>query len=380
MGEIHLKPPYCNTGAENTERHALFALVDWVSCTFPYAQDVQEILNILCLPEKDMREMPHGLHGYKQMLICGNIRVMYDGNDNMGIHVEFSGQGCREYESYNLLTWSELIKRVTDRGGHFSRLDVAIDDYKGYFTIQSLIRRSKRGLCRSKFKKARYMETIELSDGSTGGATIYFGNPSSRIKIRMYEKNFEREQKGFDVEEDVHIWNRVEIEAKKERAQILALLIMEERLPLGSIICGVLKNYVNFVDKHPTDPNKARWEVSKFWKKFLGDIEPIRLTEKAPDRTIQRVENWIDKQVTPSISLLFLAGVLNHENLQEFLSEGLDRLTEKDIIILEQFQREKRKYDSISEEVRNGLQIIDSLRKRKEKKIVSSEEDTKIRF
>jgi phage replication initiation protein len=335
------QPPYCNTGAQNTLPTGLRSLVDWVSFSFVFVHDLQKIFDILCIPATEFCDMPNGLHGYRKQKACGHIRILYEGTAEMGIHVEMSGQGCREFESYFNLGWDVFFDRVISNRGKFTRLDVAIDDFEGYFSVKQLIRKAKEGCCKSKFKKARYMETISLDDGSTGGTTIYFGQPSSMIKIRVYEKNHERLSHGDDLEEGLEIWNRTEIESKKERADLLAAAIAYSDVALGTIIRGVLSNYLNFLDKGD-DENKSRWKVSKFWQRFLNDVEPLILTKKAPDRSIQRIQHWVDRQIEPSLALLFLAKESNLDFLVEALNNGMERLTERDLQMLELYKTQQK--------------------------------------
>ncbi|MCG3056041.1 replication initiation factor domain-containing protein, partial [Escherichia coli] len=115
----------------------------------------------------------------------------YDGSENMGVHLQMSGQGCREYEALNKKKWKELFFDFICYNAKFTRLDVAIDDFQGYFTIGSIERKVKDRLLTSKFKKARTMETILIESGKGEGKTIYFGSSQSSIQVRMYEKNHE---------------------------------------------------------------------------------------------------------------------------------------------------------------------------------------------
>lgn len=207
------------------------------------------------------------------------------------------------------------------------------------------------------------MGKIKLDDGSYHGKSLYFGSPQSRIQIRVYEKNWERMNKGFVLEDGVEVWNRTEVQMRKERASEAVRIIALGEIPVGEVVIGVIKNYVNFVDED-ADLNKSRWKVSRFWNDFLGDCKPLRLALIAPDRTITKVESWVDRQVEPSLSLLWLAhdGELNW--LIEMLEEGCERLTDKDLDMLdrtkEDFQRllGERKQRQIEEDRANKLRIL----------------------
>ncbi|MCG2968481.1 replication initiation factor domain-containing protein, partial [Escherichia coli] len=128
----------------------------------------------------------------------------------------------------------------------------------------------KDRLLTSKFKKARTMETILIESGKGEGKTIYFGSSQSSIQVRMYEKNHEQAGKGNDT--DNQVWNRTEVQARDDRAQKIAEMIMlseEDEKTVGEIVAGILKYYLRFLVKGK-DKNRSRWKTAPFWDKFLG--------------------------------------------------------------------------------------------------------------
>jgi phage replication initiation protein len=352
-------PPNSNRGVENTNQSGLRSLVDWVQVTFLHVKNLREVLEIIGMEDAEFADMENGLFGYRGQLRRGNISVLYDGQPGTGIHLLMTGSGCRQFEEESEIDWYIFFKRIIEVQGRLTRLDVAVDDFEGYFKVPYLIRISKEGRCRSKFKKARYMETIDLEDGSTGGSTIYFGSPSSDIQIRVYEKNHEREAAGKELEEGTEIWNRTEIQARDERAFMIAAYIASGEMELGQIVAGILKNYVNFCDKDK-DSNKGRWAVSKFWLKFLGDVEPLKLTLVAKDKTLEDSQDWIDKQVDKTLAKLWLAYDGKIEWLMQRLERGADKLNETDILFIDQTKEhfKKRMIQRANDELMNRFGTI----------------------
>lgn len=328
-------PPYSNTGAQNTDANTLRACVDWVQGTFQKISSHDEVIEILQLEKNQFVEMETGMLGYKRQLRFGNIVILSEGRENMGVHLIMSGQGCREYEELRPGNWFNLFRDIL-RLGKFTRIDLAIDDFAGYFTVRKLSRKLKEGLCRSKFKSAKRIENIIIEDGQTKGETLYFGSGSSRIKIRFYDKLQERIAAGKEIEKDIKHWVRSEIQARDERANILATFILAGE-PIGDIAAGILKNYVAFLDRGSCS-NKARWPFAKWWDKFLGDVEKIRLTEVAPDRTVEKARAWIDHQVRKTLGMLFLAYDSDLHWLIDVLNSGMDDLTEKEMKIIERYK------------------------------------------
>lgn len=353
-------PPHTNRGALNTSRLGLRALVDWFEGTLKFAQlgipAHEEIIKIMGLERSEFRDVPNGYRKWRKGLRLGSVQVYYDCPTEPSCHVILPGQGCREFETLSSHGWVGFFRAVLSRSFYISRLDLAIDDFgridskapsrgvQAYFSVQTLITKIEQGLCRSKFEWGRTMGKIKLDDGTYHGKSVYFGSPQSRMQIRVYEKNWERINKGFQLEDGIEVWNRTEIQMRKERAAEAVRIMATGTQPVGDIVAGIIRNYVNFVDRDPMDSNKSRWKVSRFWNEFLGEVEPLKLALEAPDRTISKVEKWVDFQVEPSLSLLWLANNGELDWLIEMLEDGCDRLTEKD---LEMLERTKADYQAL---------------------------------
>lgn len=329
----------------------LRACVDWLQVTFKIVQDPQKIIEIMGLDLNDFSDVDHGLYGYSRQYRMGNISVMYAGSPDMGTHVQMTGQGCREFETYSSIDWKDFFLKCFEYDANFTRLDIAIDDiaYEGdklYFTVPSLIRKVKDGEVRSRFKKARYITTVRIEDGQELGSTLYFGQQSSDIQIRFYEKNFERLAAGKELEEKLIGWNRTEIQMRRERANAMALYLINEdvieEVTVGEIAAGVLRNYISFCIRN-NDANKSRWQVCKWWDKFLGDVEPLKLTLIAPDKTIERTMAWLDNSVAPSLAMVFTALDGDIDKIKELIINGQERMTKQQIQMAKEYSDRRSK-------------------------------------
>lgn len=336
-------PPHCNTGVQSTLDIGLRVLVDWVQCTVKKEVEAQEIVEMLGLKMNDFVETS-GLYSYNKCLYSDGIFILFDGTDEMGVHVQFSGHGCRVYEEKKQKTWGALFgELLLNYDAKFSRIDIAIDDFWGYFTISQVINKIKRGEVVSKFKNAKGIVNWKLENGREKGKTIYFGSASSQIQIRMYEKNYERLEKGKEV--NVNFWNRTEIQLRDKRADTVANLIAsdffaekmngtsEEEI-VGKYAKGILKNYLRFVNKGK-DTNKSRWNTCRWWHRFLGDVEKLKLAEQAPDRSVEKTKEWIIKQVAPSLAVLDIA--MSTDTINSIITNGKTRLAEKHVKMLQRF-------------------------------------------
>jgi phage replication initiation protein len=353
-----LVPPATNRGVQNTYSNVLRSLVDWVSVTYPHEggapikieelplYTAHKVIESLGYEIYEFKEMKNGINGYKRQLRRGHISILYDGHDSdMGVHVIMSGQGCREFENEYGKGWSEYFRTVFEKDGHFTRLDLAIDDFEGYFTVDQIAWRLDRALCSSRFKSYRYLKKGNISDGAPRGMTVYFGSAQSDIQIRIYDKQKEREEAGKEVTVDQ--WVRTEVQLSDERANMAAGQVVWESASnnnsnVGVIVCGVLKNYIKFFAKKEPDTNKSRWKTWKPWDDFVGDVAKLKLTNVAPDKTIGRSKAWIDKQTAKTLGKLFVAYDSDIEWLVDVLNRGMESLEEKEFNEIETYKRNER--------------------------------------
>ncbi|MDQ7095000.1 replication initiation factor domain-containing protein [Desulfosporosinus sp. PR] len=359
-----LVPPSSNTGAQSTGQRIL---IDWLAFTVPSWVDIFDVLGI---PGREWVPIDTKALGYDRMFMHGQMKVYQSDREDMGSHCELSGHACREYEFFFDGQWRELIKRVRNSNGQFSRIDLAIDDFDGLFTLEQVEQKVKNSELISYFRKGRILEEFNLSDKDNLGKTIYFGSPQSRIRIRMYDKAIEQllkyqssleseaiqqesrskvsqtqrtinkqlREEGYRRERLEHsqIWNRTEIQSRDERADSISDYILAD-LPLGQVVFGVLKNYLNFVEPSLTDSNKSRWEISSFWLVFLGSVEALKLTTEKVQTSLKKIKNWVIKQVAPSLALLSLDKNLNVnlEELVEIILFARNRLKKRHYALLQ---------------------------------------------
>lgn len=91
---------------------------------------LEDIYTLLGIPESQWKEMPRGMNGYSRQMACGDIKILFAGNADMGYHLLMSGQGCRQYETFWSQSWETLFRQLWEAEANFSRLDLAIDDIR----------------------------------------------------------------------------------------------------------------------------------------------------------------------------------------------------------------------------------------------------------
>lgn len=269
-----------------------------------------------------------------------------------------SGQGCREFEQYAKKDWSQFFALLLHFNVNFTRLDLAIDDFRGHFTINQIINKVRRGHVVSRFKEARRSDSYKIATGENTGMTVYFGDASSRLQVRFYDKYKERVSKGHEIMDGVIFWNRIECQLRKERAMNAAVMIANESYNIGQMILGILANYIRFLVPSK-DKNKGRWKTCDWWEEFLHGVEKLRLTQVAPDATIERAKSWVQRQVAPTLAMLYEAFDYDEELIWDFIREGLPRLTDKHKDMIKRYKEEQQRVKEdlvgIREKIKDNL-------------------------
>ena len=87
--------------------------------------------------------------------------------------------------------------------------------------------------------------------------------------------------------------------------------VVEDVSSVGETFKGVLKNYFRVVDPCKTDSNKRRWKMSRWYYKFLGNVEKISLFTKCEsDYNLSKCENYVYKTAGNAVyTLIQIKGV-----------------------------------------------------------------------
>lgn len=236
-------------------------LFDWLTFT-SHCDSPESIMQLMGLQQVPWQKMEKGRNGYKCRYFYENISILYDGAENMGVCVDMSGTGCRAFETYSTINWTELMEILFYNSGDYNvtRLDMAFDDHTGILDIDQLRDDTDDHMyvSRSRQWKVEY---------GSKGTTIYHGSPKSDMYIRIYDKAAEREL------DEVH-WIRVELQMRDEIAQGFISGLM--RNPVGVHFRGVLHNYLRYVVDPGTDVNMSRWPMAAYWKQLLDGVQQIR--------------------------------------------------------------------------------------------------------
>lgn len=334
------KPPVSNTGVEMTFESGW--KVDWLSFTYTDpSKTLSDVISIVCpsIPQpartfptscEDSGQLPsipgvvamnRGMMGYKSGLAIGAIKILYDGNEGMGIHVAMSGDACRQIEAMGLKDWADYLHRLFRSGCKFTRLDIAFDDFAGYLDLDVILASARSGNVSCHFKSLAEINSWNIGkvNSESDGKTVYFGKRSSDTFLRFYDKAAEQKQEGLH-------WVRAEIELKRRNAHSFVELLITAGFDFAEMSAGYLRGILDF--KEPGEHcERSRWKTVDWWESFLDYAEKIRLkVESVRGHTLERAKKWLYRQVSPTIAMLVKADNGNFGLLLDAFSEGERRL------------------------------------------------------
>lgn len=311
-------------------------LFDWLSFTVR-SGNPKEVITELGLDKLNFEPMKNGKYGYTHgYTVDGLVNVLYSPfRTDMGVHVEMTGQGVRKYETLMELsgkTWLEILDEWK-KFSKFSRIDIALDDFLGLVSFDDIVDSINKGFHVGVFRSFKVISGRD-SNGKHRGTTIYMGSNKSNVMLRVYEKNYERQVKGYEVTSE--IWNRWELVLKHDKANSF----VEEFVNTGSfgiVFKGLLANFIRFVD-YSNDKNKSRWKNSVWWDEFLGDCIEIELSKVEYQPSLAKTINWFETSALSSLKGLYDIAKTKNLDFLDILSDSNSWNDEKSKKMMEEFE------------------------------------------
>lgn len=348
----------------NTSEHTneLAVSIDWLSFTLKDCTEAGSALKLLGYSDADFVELKKGRQGYKSVKKNNlyNIFICYNGNSDMGVHVDISGSAIGDvFQHYhdkrlvpspfgglaykmddmderftrnanmeNILLSTvacDLLREIREMGGSLTRLDLAIDDFGArYFSVNDVYDVLDAGMVSMLFKSYR-LEKGRSADGKTLGETIYVGTRQSACFLRVYDKKLEQNQKLRNLGKPLieNEWVRWELELKDDRA-INAGLELEKGDNLGKVVTGILSHYMRMIllDKD----RKTRCSTLPSWDAFISNVDELSIASPFVPKTIEDKESWIIRQVAPSLATIVLAHCGDMDFVYRAITDGADRI------------------------------------------------------
>lgn len=246
-----------NTPLHSTQEKAMEACLDWFSCTFEgniFNEHFCELLHIK-MNDFEVRTLDEK-NEYEYRYIYQNfITVMTrkETEERKALtHIDIKGQGCRWLENnwpinFDWSTYFNLLRGLYTIH-HLTRLDLAIDDYKGNLNITTLHRKMRNKEFRSTagIRSWRYIESGDIqSDKTLNGQTLYIGRGD--IEFRFYDKFAQLTNTLVPIPEGINFWNRYEIQLRHERAEVVFNMIANEQFEIGILVKSIMNEYLTFL-------------------------------------------------------------------------------------------------------------------------------------
>lgn len=309
-------------------------LIDWFAMSFR-GFTVDEVKAVLGLPfDVDWINLS-GRYFYRDRVSFGHIHIYYN-NINPACNyplLELTGQGCREFETYNPAGFRYLFDLAKDPEKYnMSRLDVSFDDFEGILDARQIFDDYHYGNWVSSSNRGLLAGDMHRREKDHVGYSVTTGSKSSDMYMRIYDKAIER---GYF---DGRQWVRCELTLKQDRAYSF----IRNPSPLGEKYRGVIAKYFRFVTPSKKDSNKWRWNTRKYWLDFLDNVAPISVfTPKNIDYNLYRLHHYVMQQAGNSVET-YIRCVGLFDFFERLKDRGTKGLTPKQRFLVQKFDRMDR--------------------------------------
>lgn len=305
------------------QAEGLEAIFDYVRIRIPSHNVKRVIEEVLLMDFESFYEKPTGLFGYFVMYEYDAIRVLLSKNgDDRGILIELAGQGCRNYEYVlNELDqkWLDFFARCLVVDGVVKRIDIAINDYIEYFSIEEIVKKRKKQEFDSRFKKSRVIDSTNDSEEVSEGITTYFGTRNSLVYFCFYQKNYEVANREKIPVEDVDIKNRYEIRLHSAKAHKFIQFYLEDTFLLRSARSVISQQLCFFTIKRD-----GSYEIWDKWQRFIGATKYVDLSMKIKKPSFERKLRWLGYFCAQAMKMADIAGGQEGFNYLNYLIKDVE--------------------------------------------------------
>lgn len=280
-------------------------IIDYITIYFPsnsYETLIKDTLGMFLKRFEKIESAPLGFSGRLTWHNVINILISED-DPKKGTVIELSGQGCRHLEmilNTRKIDWKIFIQTVFECHGHFTRLDLSLDDYKGMLDLPELAEKIELGHLSTSFRNCDVIRSKDLSSNNSNGLTLYLGSRKSLTHFCWYQKDHEQRRKRGIPLEEAEVVNRYELRYKKEKAQKLAEKILYYP-DLAKIFFELVNGAVCFYDRNPDD-TKAR--IDRKWLLFIKNSNELKLPLESTPQSFTKSINWLSTGVSPTLAFI----------------------------------------------------------------------------
>lgn len=323
-GDSITPPTYTKVGLKSS--------IDWFTCTFDHIKysfknnnysiekeseyDLQLLIKILTGDKPWYSyNLEYGYNGYKDCLTIGEfIKINFYGPKNKygnrTTMILLSGQACREFLGRGG-SFINLIKLMIQWSANCTRFDLAIDDHEGDVCDIYDLWKNYIEPCyyTSPFHSHNPHMPMNNRTQTYQGFGIYFGTKPNQLLI--YDKKLERENAGESVF-DYKKWYRYELRFAGGKANTIMnkflLNLLDSKESFSKFAMESLYDILDVKTPNLNDSNKNRWKTAPMWKKFLNEVEKLKIVnEYRPEPTIERKEEWLETSVDKTLLKLYFS-------------------------------------------------------------------------
>jgi phage replication initiation protein len=319
----NLKTPFC----------------DWLSFTINLTDENLRDSVIFGNPNQVLK----GYSGYNQAYIStsGALVAYNKEKPELRLYISLSSKALYSQE----ITLEDIIQWAIQRGGKFTRIDLAKDDYDHILSIEEIYNKIKSAEITTRFRNysvysGEIYSAIESGKiGSTvSGKTIYLGNlKDSNTLVRIYDKGAKEKTKFH--------WIRVEYQFRRKVADQYcnpSILIdpqtgeISKKNNSEKIIMGHYRDrnfeeialyYLRFLDptrgKNNKLLHKRHWNTSNFWNKFLDTKEKSSIGLPKYKTGLEDLKEWATRSISGLNFLLETAYGQDYKN--EIRKQGKEK-------------------------------------------------------
>lgn len=284
---------------KRTDKKINRIMYDWLTFTSKI-HSVPDLVQLLGLSDVPF-ENAKGRYCYADRLTYDGINIYFNGADDMGICVELSGQGCRNFETFGNGDYNSIFRLINEnydiksdnRKMNITRLDVAYDDFMGLLDLDYLMKSVQLGDYVSRLKRAG------CHWDNQQGCTVYHGSErQSSVYVRIYDKLVEQVKiRNKNIDPAIKHWVRCEIQMKD--------ICAKGFISLGGDIrknyFEVLNNYLRYVISSD-DSNKRRLGISPQWLNFIESWESVSIFDKpGMQYNVLNLDNYVTNQLSGAI-------------------------------------------------------------------------------
>jgi Putative phage replication protein RstA len=238
------------------------------------------------------------IYEFGRIQLYGKCEVAPTNPNGLGVCLILSGEGCDQLTKILTGKGKELVdffrecENYYEGSYHFTRLDIAIDDKNivPYFTIEQLYKKCKK---EEYISNARSHSLRESTTKDIISKTLYIGTRTSDMLIRFYDKDKEQFLKFGGEISNMRSWKRTEMELHDKLAHAFVKELIQSELALGKLACMYLGGKLRFIIPDNTQKNKSRWSTSRFWERFLGDVQTLKINIDRGESSIYQTELWL---------------------------------------------------------------------------------------